>query len=76
MEGPQSNFDVQVYTTMAGKVGDRTVPVRERLAALDELRKLQTKYKSLNQGAAPSGAGNLSAAEQAELEALRKKFGR
>jgi len=56
MEGPQSNFDVQVYTTMAGKVGDRTVPVRERLAALDELRKLQTKYKSLNQGAAASGS--------------------
>jgi hypothetical protein len=51
MEGPQSNFDVQVYTTMAGKVGDRTVPVPERLAALDELRKLQTKYKSLNQNA-------------------------
>lgn len=76
MEGPQSNFDVQVYTTMAGKVGDRTVPVSERLAALDELRKLQTKYKSLNQGAGASGAGNLSAAEQAELEALRKKFGR
>ena len=76
MEGPQSNFDVQVYTTMAGKVGDRTVPVSERLAALDELRKLQTKYKSLNQSATPSGAGNLSPAEQAELEALRKKFGR
>lgn len=56
MEGPQSNFDVQVYTTMAGKVGDRTVPVRERLAALDELRKLQNKYKSLNQGAAASGS--------------------
>ena len=56
MEGPQSNFDVQVYTTMAGKVGDRTVPVPERLAALDELRKLQNKYKSLNQNV-PAAAG-------------------
>jgi hypothetical protein len=56
MEGPQSNFDVQVYTTMAGKVGNRTVPVPERLAALDELRKLQTKYKSLNQNA-PAAPG-------------------
>ena len=55
MEGPQSNFDVQNYTTMAGKVGDRTVPVPERMAALDELRKLQLKYKSLNQGAGAGG---------------------
>lgn len=44
MEGPQSNFDVQNYMTMAGKIGDRTVPVSERLAALNEVRKLQQKY--------------------------------
>ena len=46
MEGPQSNFDVQNYMTMAGKIGDRTVPVKERLAALDQVRKLQQKYKT------------------------------
>lgn len=49
MEGPQSNFDVENYKTMAGKVGDRTAPVKERLEALDQLVKLQEKYKSLNQ---------------------------
>jgi hypothetical protein len=46
MEGPQSNFDVQNYMTMAGKIGDRTVPVKERLAALDQVRELQNKYKT------------------------------
>jgi hypothetical protein len=45
MEGPQSNFDVQNYMTMAGKIGDRTVPVEERMAALQGVRQLQEKYK-------------------------------
>lgn len=51
MEGPQSNFDVTAYQTMAAKVGDRTVPVVERQAALKTLVALQEKYKHLNQGA-------------------------
>ena len=76
MEGPQSNYDVQVYQTMAGKVGDRTVPVKERLAALEQLKNLQTKYKSLNQSAPTAPNGNLSPAEQAELDQLRKSLGR
>lgn len=48
MEGPQSNYDVQNYQVMAAKVGDRTVPVPERLAAAKGLRELQTKYKAIN----------------------------
>jgi hypothetical protein len=48
MEGPQSNFDVQNYMTMAGKVGDRTTPIPERTAALQEVRRLQQKYASIN----------------------------
>jgi hypothetical protein len=48
MEGPQSNFDVQNYTTMAGKVGDRTVPIKERLQALDTVQTLQRKYAEIN----------------------------
>jgi hypothetical protein len=58
MEGPQSDFDVKNYQKMAGLVGDRTKPVEQRLAALQEVRKLQEKYKALNQGdsrAAPAG---------------------
>lgn len=49
MEGPQSNFDVQNYQTMAGMVGDRTRPVKERLAALRKVKELQQKYKEFNQ---------------------------
>lgn len=49
MEGPQSNIDVENYKTMAAKVGDRTVPQEERLAALDELETLQKKYSNMNQ---------------------------
>jgi hypothetical protein len=48
MEGPQSNYDVQIYMTMAGKVGDRTTPIPERMAALQEVRRLQQKYASIN----------------------------
>lgn len=48
MEGPQSNIDVQNYQTMAAKVGDRTIPTDERLAALSVLKKLQAKYSDLN----------------------------
>lgn len=50
MEGPQSNFDVQNYKTMAGLVGDRTKPLSQRVAALDTLEKLQNKYSALNSG--------------------------
>ena len=49
MEGPQSNFDVQNYKTMAALVGDRTKPISQRLAALDTLETLQAKYAHLNQ---------------------------
>lgn len=48
MEGPQSNFDVDNYKTMAGKVGDRTLPISARLAAANEVEKLQRKYANLN----------------------------
>jgi hypothetical protein len=44
MEGPQSNYDQELYKTMAGKVGDRTVPVKERQAALAEVERIQRKY--------------------------------
>lgn len=49
MEGPQSNFDVANYQTMAGKVGDKTLPIPIRKAALKVVMDLQEKYKSLNQ---------------------------
>ena len=48
MEGPQSNFDVANYQTMAGKVGDKTLPVSQRLSALTEVENLQKKYADMN----------------------------
>jgi hypothetical protein len=50
MEGPQSNFDVQNYREMAGVVGDETVPVADRMKALDQLEQLNAKYANLNNG--------------------------
>jgi hypothetical protein len=55
MEGPQSDADVRNYATMAGKIGDRTLPPEVRQAALSTLLELQGKYSALNGGtAAPS----------------------
>lgn len=54
MEGPQSNYDVQNYQVMAGRVGDRSYPIAGRLAALDEIERIQRKYARLNTGATPT----------------------
>lgn len=53
MEGPQSNFDVQNYKDMAGQVGDSTLPIERRLAALAEVERLYAKYTN---GGAQAGA--------------------
>lgn len=50
MEGPQSNFDVENYKTMAARVGNNEIPIPDRMAALGELEKLQQKYSHLNGG--------------------------
>lgn len=56
MEGPQSNFDVQNYMTMAGKIGDSTIPIPERLKALDEVDRLMRKYAEINGTPFPADA--------------------
>lgn len=56
MEGPQSNFDILNYQTMAAKVGDRSVPVDERLAALQTLEQLHRKYAEINGTPLPAPA--------------------
>ncbi|WP_343735344.1 hypothetical protein [Acidovorax sp.] len=48
MEGPQSNMDVQNYQTMAGRIGDRNLPIGVRQAAAEEVKRLQQKYAELN----------------------------
>lgn len=71
MEGPQSNFDVQNYMNMAGKIGDRTIPVSERLAAAKSVRELQEKYKSASQGRLQNNAlapNNSNASPKARMK--------
>lgn len=52
MEGPQSDADVRNYATMAGRIGDRTLPVSVRRDALKVVMGLMDKYADLNGAAA------------------------
>lgn len=51
MEGPQSDADRRNYETMAGKVGDPTVPAEERAAALDAMEEIAVRYAGQPQAA-------------------------
>lgn len=50
MEGPQSNADVALYKEATGLIGDPTIPVERREAALQTILRLQIKYTKLGQG--------------------------
>jgi len=54
MQGPQSNLDVQLYREMAGQIGDPTIPVPTRRAAMQTIRMLNEKYAG--SAAQPSSA--------------------
>jgi hypothetical protein len=58
MEGPQSDRDVVLYKEMAGRVGDSTVPIARRKAALDTIKDLWAKYERLNPNAFTAGAAS------------------
>jgi len=45
MQGPQSDKDVILYKEMAATVGDSTVPIDRRLAALQTVEELWAKYE-------------------------------
>ncbi|MGL4999526.1 MAG: hypothetical protein ACRC5T_11205 [Cetobacterium sp.] len=44
MEGPQSDKDTEMYRKAAGDVGNKTIPINSRLAALDTIEDIQRKY--------------------------------
>jgi hypothetical protein len=44
MEGPQSDKDAALYKQMAGQIGDPTIPVETRRAALQTIRQLHGQY--------------------------------
>lgn len=56
MEGPQSNLDVMLYKEMAGKIGDDTLPIATRQAALATVEKLWRKYEPTGTANVPSPA--------------------
>lgn len=43
-EGPQSNIDVQFYKDAAGDLANPNLPVGRRMAALQQMRRLQQQY--------------------------------
>jgi hypothetical protein len=44
MEGPQSDKDAALYKQMAGQIGDPTIPVNTRRAALQTIREMHQRY--------------------------------
>lgn len=67
MSGPQSDKDLALYREMAGRVGDETLPVELRQAALDTVEAIQARYAS-----GQSVGSDLQAAAAAELARRRK----
>lgn len=46
MEGPQSDKDTALYRQMAAQIGDSTVPIETRRAAVQTLRALNARYSN------------------------------
>jgi hypothetical protein len=53
MEGPQSDRDTQMYKEAAANIGDNMLPYEDRLAAIDTIETLQSKYASGDTGNLP-----------------------
>jgi hypothetical protein len=72
MQGPQSNYDVQLYQQMAGDVGNTSKPVADRLAAVQFMKAIHAGQafmpgpdgrpvlKTGSAPAAPAGGGGWS----------------
>lgn len=55
MSGPQSDKDVQLYRQMAGQIGDPTIPVATKQAALQTIKEIQGRYAGQQPMAQPQG---------------------
>jgi hypothetical protein len=63
MTGPQSDRDVMLYKEMAGSIGDPTVPIEQKLAAIETLRRLNKHYsnsQNIQNAPPPSNTGGWS----------------
>ena len=57
MEGPQSDRDTVLYREMAGQIGDRTVPVENRIEALKTLQTLMNEQSEIRRSRIAMGEG-------------------
>lgn len=73
MEGPQSNADVANYKLMAGRIGDPTVPPEMKLAALDEIEKINQRYAGTQPAAAAPSGNNEPVVDWADLKKKARK---
>jgi hypothetical protein len=60
MEGPQSDKDVMLYRQMAGQIGDSTVPVAQKRAALQVIEQLHRRYTRPDGSAGVAGSRDAS----------------
>jgi uncharacterized protein (UPF0147 family) len=56
MSGPQSDKDVLLYRQMAGQIGDPSVPIETRRAAMKTVRALNEKYAGQQNTAVPGAS--------------------
>jgi hypothetical protein len=79
MSGPQSDKDVVLYREMAGQIGDSTLPVDTRKAALGTIRQIQERYAKIPEGtskpAAPTPFKYEPAKEDRYQQWLKKQGG-
>lgn len=70
-EGPQSNIDVQFYREAAGDLANPDLPVQTRLAAAQQMRRLQEKYAGGGQRpTTPRGGAPARIQSAADYDAL------
>lgn len=70
-EGPQSDKDVAAYKAAAGDVANRELPVERRIAAAEEVQRLQAKAAGISSG----GATGSFAGVPADIGGLLQKYG-
>lgn len=61
MSGPQSDKDVMLYREMAGQIGDPTIPIETRKAAIETIKMLNERYAGITPNTPPSAPGGASA---------------
>lgn len=74
MSGPQSDKDVLLYKEMAGRIGDPTVPTEDKIAAMNTINTLQSKYAGVKPAKLPFGGAQPKPADTS-VDDLVKKYG-